>query len=42
MTAETRNNISMLLSFEKNRIIGEAENGEEAFIITKSKDLILC
>jgi len=41
---ETRNNISMLLSFEKKiEIIGEAENGEEAFIITKEArpDIVL-
>lgn len=43
-SAETRNNIKMLLSFEKRiEIIGEAENGEEAVFITREArpDIVL-
>lgn len=43
-SSETRNNLKMLLSFEKRiEIIGEAENGEEAVFIAKEAmpDIIL-
>ena len=43
-SVETRNNIKLLLSFEKRiEIIGEAENGEEAVFITKEArpDIVL-
>lgn len=43
-SVETRNNVKMLLSFEKRiEIIGEAENGEEAVFIAKEAkpDIIL-
>lgn len=43
-SVETRNNVKLLLSFEKRiEVIGEAENGEEAVFITKEAhpDIVL-